>query len=58
MESLFAPNTYELKREITLYKSLELGQIIHVFGYDFADFFDSRVIGNAVDNSVLLEKLE
>lgn len=54
-EFLFAPNSSKLKQEIILYKSLELGQTIHVFGYNSVD---SRIIGNMIDNSVPLEQLE
>lgn len=58
MESLFAPNSSELKQETTLRKPLELGKTKHVSGYDFADLADSHTIGNTVDNSALLEQLE
>ena len=54
VESSFAPNSSELKQETTLYRSLELGQIVSVSGYDSVNFVDLRIIGNAVDNSVLL----
>ena len=57
MEFLFAPNSSELKPETTLYKSLELGQTVHVSGYDFADSVDLRIVGNSIDNSVLLEPM-
>lgn len=58
VESFFAPNSSELKPKTTMHKSLEWGQTVHVSRYDFVDLVDSHVVGNAIDNSVLLEKIE
>ena len=58
MEFLFAPNSSELKSETTMYKSSELGQIVHVSRYDSIDFVDLHIVGNTVEYSVLLEQLE
>lgn len=52
---LFVPSSSELKQKTTLYKSLELGEIIQASGQNSVDSVDLYVAGNAVDNLVLLE---
>lgn len=56
MEFSFVPSSSELERKVILYRSLELGQIVGAFGHDSVDYVDLYIVGNAVDNSVLLER--
>lgn len=53
---LSVPSSSELEREIIMYRSLELDQIVRASGHNFIDYVDLYVAGNAVDNSVLLER--
>lgn len=53
MEFLFVPISSELEKEITLYRKMELDQIMRASGHDLVDSF---VAENAIDNLVLLER--
>lgn len=55
MEFLFIPNSSELKQEITMYRSLELDQIVRTSEHHYVDYVVSFVVEYVVDNLVLLK---